>query len=197
MEYKVNDFPITIGANGEVRYSYFLSAISNFSTNVNLLREVLKIDESFRRKERNGRRVEYYVKPEGILQYLQITTRLSKGEKDEILNVYKNFGFIDKKIVFQQTRMEKNFEDVLNVICNHYGLAYKKQVLIKEKYYIDFVVGDYAIEYDENNHDYYDKKQEKKREQCIINEGFTIIRINSKNNNTENILKLVDAFIRA
>lgn len=129
--------------------------------------------------------------------FLKIAFLLKESEKSKIVVHYilENNPLFYSQLFDQQYSNRKSYENmyyeklktIFGDIC-----SIQRQVRC-EAYRIDFVVNkSLAIEIDENGHYGYDKKQEKIRERCILQNGYTLIRHNTKDNPDDLINKIVN-----
>ena len=119
-----------------------------------------------------------------IAFYLQ-NNDIANKIKSELLSIspesYKYYSDITLSVGYKK-RHEKGFEEVLYPLLHKYNKI-KKQVRCNN-YRIDFVINDLiAIEIDENGHEGYDTEDELKREKCIKDNGYVLMRFNPDNKN--------------
>ena len=119
-----------------------------------------------------------------IAFYLQ-NNDIANKIKSELLSIssesYRNYYDIALSVGYKK-RHEKGFEEVLYPLLHKYNKI-EKQVRCNN-YRIDFVINDLiAIEIDENGHGGYDTEDELKREKCIKDNGYILMRFNPDNKN--------------
>lgn len=119
-----------------------------------------------------------------IAFYLQNNDMANKI-KSELLSIspesYKYYSDITLSVGYKK-RHEKGFEEVLYPLLHKYNKI-EKQVRCSN-YRIDFVINDLiAIEIDENGHGGYSTEDELKREKCIKDNGYILIRFNPDKQN--------------
>lgn len=126
----------------------------------------------------------------GLLSLISKSQKLSSKQKQEFLNI---FGMKDKIILSE--RKEIRFLTKLKTILQEMNIPILVQFKLNN-YRIDAYLSkqNIAIEYDENNHKYYDKEQEIKREKFISEFlNATIIRVSDKDDDYSNIGKVLKA----
>ena len=128
----------------------------------------------------------------GLLQLIATSETISDSTKKNITNWLQSIGFA-KQIVFT-SRKEIQFKDVLQSFLGAIDYDVMPQYIVGD-YRVDFYVPkiNLVIEYDENNHKYYNADGEQKREKQIRknlydhNKPFHIIRVSDKQSHSHNL----------
>jgi len=132
----------------------------------------------------NQKRTQTIINKKGILRAIQFTRKITECKKHLLLNkIFPN----EKNIILSSTK-ESEFFHILEKTLEPFNIYGKKQYTI-DNYRIDFYIEDkkIAVEFDENNHKYYDKKSEKIRNNYIKQKlNCKFIRINDENSNLWN-----------
>lgn len=110
----------------------------------------------------------------------------------------KNNNYIDYKEVFNSTRKEIVFLDTLKSILKPMGYKLIDQFIDGDYRFDGYIKElDFVIEYDENNHDNYDRSKEESREIYIKNKYKHLIRITDSNDLYTNIGIVINNIIKA
>lgn len=115
-------------------------------------------------------------------------------------NEIKNYKFHQKMMeLYTSKDFIKKYEKEMSFLIH--GIFDKFHKIDEQvscgKYYIDFVIDDkLAIECDENNHSSYDKNIEKDRENFLKQNGYEIMRYNTKNNNMLEFMGEISEFLQ-
>jgi very-short-patch-repair endonuclease len=129
---------------------------------------VNRIEDSFRKNKYGGYILRRYIDNE------QLHILLSQSSKVVAIKLCKLLGINTFDVIISK---EQKWVDAILTVFD--DLEYELQYNI-DKYYIDlcFIKYKIAIECDENNHNNYDKHEEKIRQDVIENMGYKIIRFN-------------------
>lgn len=120
----------------------------------------------------------------GALSLIQRSNVASKDVKKRLASF---IGFGDEVSLYE--RREVGFADVLDDFFEAYGLDVIRQYMVGG-YRVDFCVPEIKlmIEFDENDHAFYDKCKEMSRESFIKDKtGFDLIRVSDKRSNSYNL----------
>ena len=96
----------------------------------------------------------------------------------------------EDRFVIISGRKELEFINELKDFLSEFGIKGIPQYKVDDKYRIDYYITNLkiAIEYDENNHNAYDKNEEISREKYIIEKlGCRFIRVSDDKTNASNI----------
>lgn len=121
-----------------------------------------------------------------ILQYANVSERT----KTDLINLVKQLGVDTSHLVTISTRKELSFIDELEDFFSNFNIVGIKQYNVDNKYRIDYYVPclQIAIEYDENNHQYYNQEKEKERMFYIKNKlRCQFIRVADSDSNSRNL----------
>lgn len=125
-----------------------------------------------------------YISKNNALLLISKSKILTLKQKEDYINNLTN-----KNIIIISSRKEIEFIEKLERLLKLLNLKSERQYHIKQ-YRIDlYIYGlNIAIEYDEDDHNNYDKFEEEKRESIIIKElGCEIVRVSDKNSDEHNI----------
>jgi len=186
---KIKNFDVSFQSiNGEkvIDFKYFIILISGFSCNLDLSKELRNVSNKNFFKIGKGKNLKTYINADGILEFISKSFRIDNIEKENILQQLKDEGLINKNIILSTSRKELCFYSNLFDFFSIFNLPIKKQVCIGS-YIVDFIIKDFVIEYDENNHSNYNKEKEKIRENYIKSQGYKIIRVSDINSNSYNL----------
>lgn len=120
----------------------------------------------------------------GVLSLISKSRNISSNQKDLLLD---RLGL--SSYIYKRSRKEIDFKECLIHFFSAFGYEVIHQYRVGV-YYLDFFVPyiNIGIEYDENNHRYYDKSKEEERENFIKNSiGCKIIRISEEHDNYYNL----------
>lgn len=120
----------------------------------------------------------------GVLELISKSRNISSNQKDLLLD---RFGL--SSYIYKRSRKEIDFKECLIHFFSAFGYEVIHQYRVGV-YYLDFFVPsiNIGIEYDENNHRYYDKSKEEERENFIKNSiGCKIVRISDEHDNYYNL----------
>lgn len=115
----------------------------------------------------------------------------SKTKHIDFKNEFKNW-LVKQKLISNsfiiESRKEIEFYQILSQGLKPFNLTVETQV-IDANYRLDFYIPELniVIEYDENNHQSYDKNKERERELYIKNKYARLIRVSDKNTNSYNL----------
>ena len=125
---------------------------------------------------------------EGILLIIQYSQVSEKRKEDFLKFLKKEIG--EDRFVIISGRKELEFINELKDFLSEFGIKGIPQYKVDDKYRIDYYITNLkiAIEYDENNHNAYDKNEEISREKHIIEKlGCRFIRVSDDKTNASNI----------
>lgn len=125
---------------------------------------------------------------EGILLIIQYSQVSEKRKEDFLKFLKKEIG--EDRFVIISGRKELEFINELKDFLSEFGIKGTPQYKVDDKYRIDYYITNLkiAIEYDENNHNAYDKNEEISREKYIIEKlGCRFIRVSDDKTNASNI----------
>ena len=125
---------------------------------------------------------------EGILLIIQYSQVSEKCKEDFLKCLKKEIG--EDRFVIISGRKELEFINELKDFLSEFGIKGIPQYKVDDKYRIDYYITNLkiAIEYDENNHNAYDKNDEISREKYIIKKlGCRFIRVSDNKTNASNI----------
>lgn len=120
----------------------------------------------------------------GVLGLISKSRNISSNQKDLLLD---RFGL--SSYIYKRSRKEIDFKECLIRFFSAFGYEVIHQYRVGI-YFLDFFIPsiNIGIEYDENNHRYYDKSKEEERENFIKNSiGCKIIRISDGHDNYYNL----------
>lgn len=129
-----------------------------------------------------------YIDINGVRKLISLSHTNSKS-KDNFICFLKENGYLEFNEVFSFTRKEILFIEELEKVLEPLDIEVIRQYPILS-YRIDCYIPKFklAIEYDENDHDYYSYENQELRQQNIEKElGCKFLRINDSNNNLYNI----------
>lgn len=188
-----------INTDNEVFFiSNQVSSILDYSKNANMLEkldsdEIIKLnyeDSKLILKQDNIHSSGITLLTElGLYKTISNTRKLSVIEKNEFINWCKTFNLGIFDFIKLYSPQETEFFYQLKQALNPFYLELKLQYFC-DKYKIDAYIESYniAIEFDENNHNNYDKNKEIIRENFIKNKlKCRFIRISNFNTNSYNI----------
>lgn len=128
----------------------------------------------------------------GLYSAIVGSKKLGKKKKELFISELKyQIGIFDK--INLRSVKEADFLDLLEETIAPFGLKLQKQVSINQ-YNIDAVINKVAIEYDENNHNHYNKEKELSRERVILSKYDKLIRISDSNTNAYNVGLVIKAY---
>lgn len=130
----------------------------------------------------------------GLLLILQLAN-VSKKIKTDFINLIKQSGIDINNFVTINTRKELSFIDDVEEFFSNFYITGIKQCNVDNKYRIDYYIPalQIAIEYDENNHNYYNRENEKERQFYIQNKlHCQFIRVTDSVSNTRNLGYVVE-----
>lgn len=186
---KINglDLPIkVIDEKKYINFNYFLLAHRNYSGIRGMPYEIKKLPQNTWVKEKSGKNVTYYVNGLGVLDFIQRAISMRTSQKKFLIEQLIDNQMIEKTEFMYFVRREISFLDSLSKFMGFFGYEVNHQVRC-ERYLIDYVIGNFAIEYDENDHLSYNNEEEKKRADFIKSKGFELIRVSDKKSDIENI----------
>jgi len=178
-----------IGGKTMIDFRMFLFVCCNFGS-VSVSREASFLPKNSFVKVKNTmntKKIDYFVDGVGISDFLQRSQRLDKTEKHIILNSLKYLKMVDDNIIIFSNRKELDFKSDLLEVLTPIGINVKYQFGIPDVGIVDFLIGNVAIEYDEQSHDNYNKEFQEKRSKGIIDNGYDLLRLNANNSNLHNI----------
>lgn len=142
---------------------------------------ILKIKDKAKKNE-----VSIYVNKNGIVEWL--THRVYLKNKTKIVKDLIELGFLKKNDFIFNTSKATTFGDDLEIILKSLRIELEREVLFN-KYIVDFFIKNknIAIEYNEKNHQYYNKEKEKERYKYLSDIFEKIIIIDDSKSNIENI----------
>ena len=133
--------------------------------------------------------IKYLFSAMAVYEWINMSL-FTSSEKNTYIKELKDLGLIDCSLSAECTRTELMFLGDLQDFIAIYDpeLKVSTQVNISDGIVVDAVIGDkIIIEYDENNHLYYNKEQEAMRDFTLKRLGYNIIRISDKESNIKNI----------
>ena len=139
--------------------------------------------------ELNGNK---YIDINGIRKFITFS---HSEKKTEFIEWLKENQYIDYNEVFLSTRKETEFFNALEKSLKPFGFHLDRQY-IENGYRFDGYIKDLdtVIEYDENNHQNYDKIAEVTREKYINNNHKKLLRVNDLNDIYYNIGYVIKKF---
>ena len=129
----------------------------------------------------------------GLYQMILRSQKLSKDEKEKIVESFQKKGFL-MKIHIPNSRKEIEFKAVLEQFCDALNIIVHHQKS-ESNYRMDFYLPDIdlVIEYDENCHRDYDQQQERQRENTIrSNTKCDILRLSDEYHHAFNLGKITE-----
>ncbi len=102
-------------------------------------------------------------------------------EKVEFMNWLKELEILKDDVFLIKERREIEFSKILLPFGKVYGYDIEEQIVI-DKYRLDFLVRELnlIIEFDEENHQYYDKQKAKMRDEYLCSLGYKTLRIDCR-----------------
>jgi hypothetical protein len=188
------DIPITVIKNKKyINFNYWMLCHRNFNGKCIVTYEIRKLPVGTWEVVKKGRNVTYYVDGTGVIDFIQRSISMPITIKKDIIEQLKQDGMIDKTTcITYYARKEISFYSDLIDFMSVFGKKVLSQVIC-DGFLIDFVIEKYAIEYDENGHEAYNKEKEIKRAETIVKNGYKLIRVIDKNTNIKNIAIIVNA----
>lgn len=142
---------------------------------------ILKIKDKTKKNE-----VSIYVNKNGIIEWL--THRVYLKNKTKIVKDLIELGFLRRNDFIFNTSKATTFGDDLEIILKSLGITLEREKFFN-KYIVDFFIENenIAIEYNEKNHQSYNKEKEKERYKYLSDIFKKIIIIDDSKSNIENI----------
>lgn len=133
----------------------------------------------------------------GIVEIIAHSHSLSYNKKKELLDELRAIGVIDKYSISYSTSKQSTFFSVLQDILKNISIIktieYEKNI---EPYRVDCIVNNkIIIEFNENNHNGYDKSKELIRYNYLESLGYKIIKVNDIDNRNEQIGIIINNII--
>jgi len=149
------------------------------SSRGNLLKRVSACN-IYRESDR-GRNSGSYINTNGVSEIMAFSFIMTHYDKKRIIEELQ-FKLNEKiNIVAFSTTFESNFMGYLQEFFSGFGAYTLKSQIGIGHYIVDALIDDSIIvEYDENNHNSYDKQKEKERSDYLIGSGYSIIRVSDR-----------------
>lgn len=135
----------------------------------------------------------------GLLLILQFANVSEKIKTDFVNFIEQATGVNTSNFVTINTRKELSFIDDVEEFFSNFDITGIKQYNVDNKYRIDYYIPalQIAIEYDENNHNYYNQENEKERQFYIQDKlHCQFIRVTDSVSNTRNLGYVVKQLIK-
>lgn len=187
---KLKGYNIDSETNSEntfILFKTFFSIAFDFLPLTNQSKELRNVSKANILAVSGGRYRKTYISFDGVVEYLQKTTRISVSDKQEILKCLADQGLGEFSPVFN-TRKELAFFDELSgyLSAKGYEAEIHKQYPMNG-FVVDALIGGVVIEYDEDCHISYDKEKEKIRDESILSSGLKLVRVSDRNSNGFNV----------